>query len=62
MTAEDPEEIVELIHTLEQLDAGTFLMHEGVNVNDANDFTRPWFAWANSIFSEFVEKAVAYLS
>jgi len=36
-------------------------MHEGVNVNDANDFTRPWFAWANSIFSEFVEKAVAYL-
>ena len=62
LTAEDPEEIVELIHTLEQLDAGTFLMHEGVNVNDANDFTRPWFAWANSIFSEFVEKAVAYLS
>lgn len=61
LTATDPEEIVQLIRTLEQLDAGTFLMHEGVNVNNAQDFTRPWFAWANSIFSEFVEKATAYL-
>ena len=36
-------------------------MHEGVDVNNPENFTRPWFAWANSIFSEFVEKAVEYM-
>ena len=40
------------------MDAGTLLMHEGVHKDDPQQFTRPWFAWANSIFSEFVEKAV----
>ena len=43
---------------LENMDAGTLLMHEGVHKDDPAQFTRPWFAWANSIFSEFVEKAV----
>ena len=61
LTAVDADEIVELINTLESIDAGTFLMHEGVDVNDPANFTRPWFAWANSIFSEFVEKAVKYI-
>ena len=61
LTAVDADEIVELINTLESIDAGTFLMHEGVDVNDPANFTRPWFAWANSIFSEFVEKAVEYI-
>lgn len=61
LTSQSAEEIVRLTDMLEGIDAGTFLMHEGVNVDDAQDFTRPWFAWANSIFSEFVEKAVEYL-
>ncbi|MDO4741721.1 MAG: glycoside hydrolase family 125 protein [Eubacteriales bacterium] len=61
LTSQDAQEIVELANMLESIDAGTYLMHEGVNVNDPNDFTRPWFAWANSIFSEFMEKAVRYL-
>jgi meiotically up-regulated gene 157 (Mug157) protein len=29
-------------------------MHEGVYRNDPSQFTRPWFAWSNSLFSEFV--------
>ena len=41
---------------LENMDADTLLMHEGVHKDDPFTFTRPWFAWANSIFSEFVEK------
>lgn len=61
LTSQDAAEIRALADMLENIDAGTFLMHESVNVNDAHDFTRPWFAWANSIFSEFVEKAAAYL-
>ena len=40
-------------------DAGAFLMHEGFHVEDPARFTRPWFAWANAMFSEFV---LAYCS
>ncbi len=61
LTATDAEEIRELARMLEGMDADTLLMHESVNKDDPRQFTRPWFAWANSIFSEFVEKAVPYL-
>ncbi len=61
LTATDEEEIRALALMLENMDAGTLLMHEGVHKDDPARFTRPWFAWANSIFSEFVEKAVQCL-
>lgn len=61
LTATDGEEIRALTDTLERMDAGTLLMHEGVHKDDPAQFTRPWFAWANSIFSEFVEKAVDFI-
>ena len=61
LTATDGEEIRVLADMLENMDAGTLLMHEGVHKDDPARFTRPWFAWANSIFSEFVEKAADYL-
>ena len=62
LTAMEGDEIRALIHMLENMDAGTLLMHEGVHKDDPAQFTRAWFAWANSIFSEFVEKAVGFLS
>ncbi|MFC4386645.1 glycoside hydrolase family 125 protein [Gracilibacillus marinus] len=37
-----------------QTDAGLNLMHEGFHVDDPSQFTRPWFSWANSMFSEFL--------
>ena len=61
MTTEDGAEIRALANMLENMDAATLLMHEGVHKDDPKQFTRPWFAWANSIFSEFVEKAAPYL-
>ena len=61
LTSANGDEILALAHMLETTDAGTGFMHEGVDVNDPSRFTRPWFAWANSIFSEFVEKAVEYM-
>ncbi len=61
LTSVDEDEIVRIAGMLENMDAGTFLMHEGVHKDDPAQYTRPWFAWANSIFSEFVEKAAPLL-
>ena len=59
LTSTDPAEIAALLSMLENMDAGTGLMHEGVHKDDPTRFTRPWFAWANSIFSEFCERALS---
>lgn len=61
LTSIDKDEILQLADTLETVDADTYLMHEGFDKDDPKQFTRPWFAWANSIFSEFVEKAAELL-
>jgi meiotically up-regulated gene 157 (Mug157) protein len=31
-------------------------MHEAFHKDDAKQFTRKWFAWANTLFGEFVLK------
>jgi meiotically up-regulated gene 157 (Mug157) protein len=33
-------------------------MHESFNKNDATDFTRPWFAWQNTLFGELIIKII----
>ena len=35
-------------------DAGTGFIHESFEKDDAADFTRPWFAWQNTLFGELV--------
>jgi uncharacterized protein len=54
LTSLDRAEQARILETLERTDAGTFLMHEGFHADDPAQFTRPWFAWANAMFSEFV--------
>lgn len=54
LTSNSREEQEELLSMLENSDADTGYMHEGVFVDDPAQFTRPWFAWSNSIFSEYV--------
>ncbi len=56
LTSKDPAEIAKCLQTLRDTTAGTGFMHEGFNKDDADDFTRPWFAWSNSLFSELVLK------
>ncbi|HOO26823.1 MAG TPA: glycoside hydrolase family 125 protein [Lachnospiraceae bacterium] len=50
----------EIIEQLKNTDAGTFMMHEGVYADDAAQYTRAWFSWANAMFSELVLSYCGY--
>jgi hypothetical protein len=56
LTATSDTEINRCLDTLQQTHAGTGFMHEAFHKEDPKKFTRPWFAWANTIFGEFVLK------
>ena len=60
LTAADPAERERILGLLERTDAGAELMHEGFSADDPSKFTRPWFAWANSLFSELVLEYCGY--
>ena len=54
ITSTSHDEKLALLETLMNTDADTGLMHEAFDKDDPTRFTRPWFAWANSMFAEFV--------
>lgn len=56
LTATTDDEIKQCLETLRRTHAGTGFMHEGFHKDDPMKFTRSWFAWANTIFGEFVLK------
>ncbi len=58
LTADNAEEMREILHYLETTDGGTGYMHEGFDANNPDVFTRSWFSWSCALFAEFVEKAV----
>eukprot|EP01039_Chlorochromonas_danica_P006202 gene6202-6838_t len=54
MTSDDDNEIATCLNMLKTTTAETGLMHEAFNVDDPNQFTRSWFAWANGLFGELI--------
>lgn len=56
LTSRDDFEIKKCIELLVNCHAGTGFMHESFHKDDASNFTRKWFAWANTIFGEFLWK------
>jgi meiotically up-regulated gene 157 (Mug157) protein len=54
LTSTDDAEIRACLRTLRDTHAGTGFMHEAFAADDASRFTRPWFAWANTLFGELV--------
>lgn len=58
LTSDNDEEIRELLDMLVNTDADTGYMHEGFHPDDPTDFSRPWFAWSNSLFASLVVKAM----
>jgi uncharacterized protein len=56
LTATNDQEIRQCLDTLQHTHADTGFMHEAFNKDDPNQFTRSWFAWANTIFGELILK------
>jgi uncharacterized protein len=58
MTSDDDEEILDCLQMLKDSARRTGFMHEAFNVNNVNDYTRSWFAWANGLFGEMMLQLV----
>ena len=58
LTSTSDAEIAQCLRTLLAAAAapGSWLMHESFHADDAASFTRPWFAWANSLFGGLIAK------
>jgi hypothetical protein len=54
LTTDDRDEQQALIDTLISTTAGTGYMHESFHPDRPEQFTREWFAWANSLFGALV--------
>lgn len=54
LTSGDRAEILKCLEMLANTHGGTNYMHESFDPNRPSDYTRPWFAWANSLFAELL--------
>lgn len=54
LTSLDSEEQEQLLTLLENTDADTGFLHEGFHADNPAEYTREWFSWANSLFSELI--------
>jgi len=60
LTSINKEEIRTCINWLKNTHAGTGFMHESFNKDNPADFTRKWFAWANTLFGELIINTYKY--
>ncbi|KAF8528877.1 Six-hairpin glycosidase-like protein [Hysterangium stoloniferum] len=51
---DDDAEISTALQTIANNTAGLGLIHESQSIHDNTDYTRSWFAWANSYFAEMI--------
>ncbi len=56
LTSQDEKEIRQCLRWLRDTTAGTGFMHESFDKDNPARFTRPWFAWANTLFGELIVK------
>jgi meiotically up-regulated gene 157 (Mug157) protein len=56
LTSTQDEEIVACLRWLRNTTGGTGYMHESFDASDPSHYTRPWFAWANTLFGELILK------
>jgi uncharacterized protein len=53
-TSTTDREILQCLRWLRDTTAGTHFMHESFWKDDPAKYTRPWFAWANTLFGELI--------
>lgn len=53
-TTNDEQEIRTCLRTLRDTTAGTHFLHESFHKDNPSDYTRAWFAWANTLFGELI--------
>jgi len=58
LTSDSKEEIELCFNQLIESTTNTTFIHESFHIDDANKFTRKWFAWANSFFGYFFNTIV----
>lgn len=56
MTSTDKKEITMCLRMLKETHADTGFMHESFHKDNPENFTRSWFAWANTLFGELIIK------
>ena len=54
LTTENKDDQKRIFEILRSTTAGTGFMHEGFDCNNPYEFTRSWFAWANTLFAIFI--------
>jgi len=54
LTSQGDDEIVQCLRILKGTHAETGFMHESFHKDDPTNYTRPWFAWANTLFGELI--------
>ena len=58
LTSQSSAEVRMCLQMLKASTAGTGFTHESYNKDDPEQFTRPWFAWANSLAGELLASLV----
>ncbi|KAE9410251.1 hypothetical protein BT96DRAFT_367797 [Gymnopus androsaceus JB14] len=51
---DEDDEIMESLYLIVNNTDGLGLIHESISIYNESDYTRPWFAWVNSYFSEML--------
>ncbi len=56
LTSGNEQEVLRCLRILKGSHAGTGYMHESFHKDNPKNFTRKWFAWANTLFGEMIVK------
>lgn len=56
LTSDNRDEILDCLEMLSKTHAGTNYMHESFDPNCPETYTRPWFAWANTLFAQLLDE------
>ncbi len=59
LTSVDSKEIMDCLQMLADTHDNTNFMHESFNPDNPSEYSRPWFAWANTLFAEMLESLMS---